>query len=303
MTRTPLVAVIAVLVVAAGVAPLVAAATSHSPAEDIQPGERLAGVVGVQGTELTSNMEQRTFGHRMAAANSNASKASVVAQTVENLEQRLAELEQRKATLEEALANGSITQGEFAARMAQLMAEERALTRMLNTTADAANGLPTDVLEANGVNVSAIQELRTNAQNLTGEEVSAIARQIAGPPDDVGPPTDRGNNSTVTAAIHQAENAIQVAETRIDNAANRVAADNENLQTAQDKLDEAKAALSDARAAAAAGDTEEALALATEARDLARDAADLARQAVVDGGGEGEDGTTEPPTGTTTGTT
>lgn len=306
MTRTSLAVVLTLLLVTAGAAPLVAAAaetTTTSQSSDVSPGERLAGVVGVQGTELRSDVERRAFGQRIAAAASNDSKANVIAAEVGDLEQRLEALQQRKATLEEALANGSITRGEYTARMAHLIAEERALTRMLNTTAEAAADLPADVLRANGVNVSAIQELRENARNLTGSAVAAIAREIAGPPDDRGNASDRGNGQPASAVINQAESAIAVAESQVEQAADRVGNDNADLELAQEKLEDAKAKLEAAREAAADGEDETATSLAEEALQLAREAADLARDATPTQGGDQTTTTDGSQTTTDHGTT
>lgn len=292
----------AMLLVTAGAAPLVAAAAETTTTEqgpDIAPGERLAGVVGVEGSELRSDMERRVFGHRMAAADSNASKAEIIATEVTALQQRLEELRDRKAALKAALANGSITHGEYAARMAELVADERALTRMLNVTAEAAHGLPEDVLRANGVNVSAIQELRENAANLTGPAVADIARQIAGPPADRGNASDRGNDSgqaPVSAAIAQAQSAVEVAETQVANAADRAANETETLEAAREKLETAKEKLDAARDAADAGNAAQARSLAEQAMELAREAAALARE-VAPAGSDSETATT-----TTTGT-
>jgi hypothetical protein len=64
---------------------------------------------------------------------------------------------------------------------------------MANTTERAAEGLPADTLAANGVNVTALRQIRTRAQEMTGPEIAQIARQIAGPDvgHRMGPPADR----------------------------------------------------------------------------------------------------------------
>jgi len=282
MTRTSLAVAVAVFVVAAGIAPLVAAATADSstaPATEVQPGERLAGVVGVEGTDLQGDLERRAFGQRMAAANSSAAKAGVVATEVAALEDRLAELRDRKAALEDAVDNGSMTQGEFAARMANLIAAERGMTTMLNETATAAADLPAEVLAAKDISVEAIETLKSEARNLTGAAVAAIAKEIAGPPDTPGNGSDRGSPAQVTAAITQAEQAIEVADSHIAQASDRVGEENDDLETARDRLASARDTLAEARSAADAGDSDEAIALAEEAADLAREAATLARDA------------------------
>lgn len=159
------------------------------------PGAQLAGVVGVQGAEVTGEVEQRSFGLQVAAANSNASKASVVANQSEQLEDRITELQAEKEALTEAKENGTISEGKYRAKMATLSAKISTLQRLTNSTAETASGLPAEALEAKGVNASNIQRLKTSASNLSGPEVAAIARNISGPPANItaGPP---GNVTT-----------------------------------------------------------------------------------------------------------
>ncbi|MFB6069107.1 MAG: hypothetical protein ABEJ90_04190 [Halobacterium sp.] len=161
------------------------------------PGASLAAVVNVQGAEVEGDLQTRSFGLRIARANSNASKASVVAEQVTDLQSRLAELRQRKQALIEAKQNGSISQARFRAEMAGLAAEISTLKRLSNRTADVAKGLPVEALEAKGVNATAIVKLREAAGNLSGPQMAAIARSIAGPPGNVttgGPGGAPGND-------------------------------------------------------------------------------------------------------------
>jgi hypothetical protein len=158
------------------------------------PGARLAGVVGVQGAEVEGEVEQRSLRERLRAANSNASKASVVANQTRTLDQRLEELRERKQELEAARDNGTIPPGRYRGEVAGLAARISTLQAMSNETADTARSLPDNELEAHGVNVSALDRLRTSASNLSGPEVAAIARSIAGPPGNrsAGPPFGNG---------------------------------------------------------------------------------------------------------------
>ncbi|MFB6159546.1 MAG: hypothetical protein ABEJ61_00010 [Haloferacaceae archaeon] len=172
----------------------------------VAPGERLAGVVGVQGAEIEGAVAERTFAQRMQRADTNASKAAVVADRLNRTRERLAALERREERLRRARANGSISRGQYRARMAQVAAEVRVVERALNTTAATGRQLPNETLRAHGVDAAAIERLRSQAANLTGPEVAAIARGIAGPdvggpPSGVpaagnrGPPAARGNGS------------------------------------------------------------------------------------------------------------
>ncbi len=210
--RATVLLVTALLVVGAA-APMVAASTADGPAAtesvavqddatanetdnetEMPPGARLAGVVGVQAAEVEGEVERRAFGLQVAAAKSNASKASVVASQAQNLDQRLAELRERKQELEAARDNRTISPSRYRAEMAGLAAQISTVKGITNETAETARSLPEEDLDEHGVNVSALARLRTSASNLSGPEVAAIARGIAGPPgsESAGPPFGNG---------------------------------------------------------------------------------------------------------------
>mgnify|MGYP003851738053 CR=1 FL=1 len=234
---SPVVAALLVAVAAVGAVPVAAlggGAPAQQPATNdtaangsLAPGERFAGVVGVQQADVEGEIEARAFGQRVAAAASNRSAAGVVAGEVDDLEARLDELDAEVVALERAHENGTVSEGQYRARLAKLHAKQRAVERRLNQTSAVARGLPAEALEANGVNVTAIRTLRSRAGNLTGPEVAAIARTIAGknagkgvgdPPAFVenrtrgpgasdgdrgngnGPPADAGPGNETTAA-------------------------------------------------------------------------------------------------------
>lgn len=163
------------------------AATQENNSTDndsVQPGEKLAGVVSVQGAEVSGEVEERTFGHRIAAANSNRSKAAVIASESSSLEERLSEIQSQQETLKEKHDNGTLSKGQYKARTAKLVAEARTIQRILNTTESTAETLPSAALQDNGVSVQSISNLQQSAKNLTGPEVSEMAKEIAG--NDVG---------------------------------------------------------------------------------------------------------------------
>jgi TolA-binding protein len=148
--------------------------------ETIEPGAQLSGVVGVGEAELNGDVEERAYGIRIAQANTDDAKAAVVAEQLNRSEQRIAELEQRRAELEQARENGSISNGQYRAQVAQLHAESRTVERLNNQTNETANDLPAETLEANGVNVTAIRTLSERASELSGPETARVARTIAG---------------------------------------------------------------------------------------------------------------------------
>lgn len=181
-------------------------AENDSTANDsVPPGAKFAGVVGVQGAEVSGEVEERAFGIRIAAANSDDAKAAILAGQTGELEGRLGEIRAEQQNLTDRYENDSISEGQYKARMAKLTAEARTLQRLANTTADTANGLPADVLAANGVDVDAIATLQRNASNLTGPEVAAIAREIAGN-DAGGPPVGVNPAGNVTDGMPGAGN-------------------------------------------------------------------------------------------------
>ncbi len=172
---------------------------SPAPNDSMAPGERVGGVVDVGEAEVDGAVESRALDRALQRADSNAAKATVLAGTVDSIEGRLDELQERKQALEAARENGTISDGRYRAEITAVVARISAIRDLANRTDGAASGLPADVLAANGVNVSAIETLRSRAGNLTGPEVAAIARDVAGdnpgngfgPPGDRGPPADR----------------------------------------------------------------------------------------------------------------
>lgn len=150
-------------------------------ASDVAPGQRLAGVIGAGQAEFEGEVERRAYGLEFAQANSNASKAEVVQERLETVRERLQTLEQRQAALDEARENGSISEGEYQARVTAIDARSQQLEQLANDSEVRASGLPDDVLASKGINVAEIRTLQQQAANLTGEEVSEIARNIAGP--------------------------------------------------------------------------------------------------------------------------
>lgn len=147
----------------------------------IGPGAQLAGVIGVQQAELNGEIEHRAFGLSIAAARSNGSKAQVVSSNTEELRERIQDLENRTAALNESYQNGSISTGTYHARLAHLSAQIRMTERLVNQTADTAAALPEEARRAHGVNVTHLEKLKSDARNMSGPEIAAVAKQIGGP--------------------------------------------------------------------------------------------------------------------------
>ncbi|MEF8973468.1 MAG: hypothetical protein V5A15_01150, partial [Haloarcula sp.] len=157
------------------------AVTEQADESATPPGAQLAGVVSVQEVELDGEVQSRTFGIRVAQASTDNAKAAVVADQVNDSEARLTELRQRKQALTEARENGSMSEGEYRAKAAQLHAETKNVQRLAAETNETASRLPAEALEKKGVNAAAVRTLSQRASELSGPEVAAIAQGIAGP--------------------------------------------------------------------------------------------------------------------------
>lgn len=168
-------------------------AANNTSAPETSPGAMFAGSVSVQHQEIQGELEHRSFGLQVAAAASNNSTAQVLNHTQERLQQRLAELEQEQTWLNESLANGTISEAQYQVRMSAVVTKSSNLERLANSTNQTAAMLPREILEANGVNVTALEHVRDRAHNMTGPETAAMARQIAGNSIGMpmGPPQER----------------------------------------------------------------------------------------------------------------
>jgi hypothetical protein len=180
---------VAVAVLMVSAAPLGA---GTGAADEVEPGAQLAGVVGVQSEEVENEVAQRTLSTRLERANGPAARAAVVASETEDIEARLATLRERRDRLEAAYEAGNVSRGQYRARLAQLTASIRGLERRAERTRAVAADLPEEARERKGVNVSAIDRLRGEAGEMTGQEVRDVARSVVG--EDVGnglgPPDD-----------------------------------------------------------------------------------------------------------------
>lgn len=291
-------------------------ASANATATDVAPGERLAGVLGVQAAEVEGDLRTRAFDVAFERADDNASKAEVIAREATDTNERLAELRDQREALEEARRNGSMTEGEYRARTAVLATEAETVRDLADRSANASEGLPEETLRANGVNVSAIRTLSAGAADLSGGETAAIARLIAGGPDGAGPdraggPGERGgsaDNATDAGDANGADGAVGIerAESEVASATERVATARERvnstdagenataaLDRAESRLAAAEAALADARNASEAGDDERADELAEQTVEEAASAVDNAETAIdaVDAGTDDRAGT------------
>lgn len=168
---------------------------SANATTDLSPGERLSGVIGVQGAEVDGEVSSRSFEIRLAEAETDEERAAVVAAQLERNERRLAELRERREELRQRRDAGNVSPGAYAARTAAIGTQAATVNRTTNRSAEVAAGLPAEALAERGVDADRIRTLRDRASELSGPETAAIAREIGGNrtgapmgPDRAGPP-------------------------------------------------------------------------------------------------------------------
>lgn len=154
--------------------------TNASENASVAPGAQLSGVVGVGEAELEGDVESRAYGIQVAQAKTNEARADVVADRLNASEKQMDDLEAQKQGLDEARANGSMSEGEYSAKVAAVHARTQSVDHITNQTNETAQGLPVELLEQKGINATAIQTLKDRASDLSGPETAAIARSIAG---------------------------------------------------------------------------------------------------------------------------
>lgn len=156
------------------------------------PGARLGGVVAAQGVAVGTEIESRALRHQLNQSKSNGSRAAVLARQVNQSRSRLDALRADRKRLEAGRENGTVSESEYRIRATRLSARISAVRRLNAQTSDVAAGLPRESLRRNGVNVTALRSVPSMATDVEGPQIAAIAREIAGPQEGLGPPERNG---------------------------------------------------------------------------------------------------------------
>ncbi|QSG05355.1 putative component of type IV pili like system [Halapricum desulfuricans] len=156
------------------------------------PGAQLAGVVAVGQTEIDGAIDGRAFSQAIAAAESNESKAAVVAERLPAMTDRLEDLRQQREALRTAHENGTLDRDTYRAKTAALASRIQQLEHRLDQSRSVASGLPERARAAAGLDVGEIDRLREQAGEMRGGDVAEIARVIAGPGVGMGIPDSPG---------------------------------------------------------------------------------------------------------------
>lgn len=198
----------ALLAVPLGVSAVATAQTEPNESDQVAPGERMAGVVGIQEASVSEDLSERRYETRLERADTDDERADIVAERRDEIERRLGDHRSELAELRTEREAGNITEGTYRARVATLAAEKGSTERAAARTSETASQLPADVLEERGVSVDELQALRANASELGGAETADIAREIGGPNGSTpaagdragGPASTHTSNTTVEEA-------------------------------------------------------------------------------------------------------
>lgn len=178
---------LAVLVVVGAVAVGLPAVTAQETTTEALTTQNNA--AGGMGTQLTAFLQSNSAaandtvesGMWQSAYNrsNGTERVELVTDRTGSLEQRLGRLQERNAALEQRYENGSLSEQAYVAQRSRLVTETERLRTAINDTDTAA--------EQTGVDDTALERLKQNASELSGRQVSSIARGIVAPPDVAGP--------------------------------------------------------------------------------------------------------------------
>lgn len=188
--------IVALLVVAAGFGAAPAAgfvssgdaqvAAANSSA-NVSFGASVSSFMQASAADTEGEVDQGMFAASFNDSNE-SDRPEVVSERIDELEERLETLREERAELLDGTEGGNLTVAERA-KAARLNARIGALEESINGTAVAA--------ERAGLNTTRLDELRTNASQLSGPEVAAIATGLVDTeaPEDRGEADERGNET------------------------------------------------------------------------------------------------------------
>lgn len=181
--------VLAVLAaVGAGLAPAVLAQDDTNETDNESYGTQVSSFMQASASDSAHSADTGMFA---ASVNESEDPNETVDDRVDQLKERRTALENRTAELRQEYEDGTVSEAAYQAEASSL----RAQIANLNVAVDHANR----TAQSHGVNNTKLDTLRSHAANMTGPEVSTIARNLTdvggGPPADTpgsGQPEDAG---------------------------------------------------------------------------------------------------------------
>lgn len=158
-------------------------------------GERLTMVMQANAAQAEGAVENGMWAAAFANASNASAKRALVERRVGQLNGTFAELQTERRALQAAFRNGSINRTTYRARLSAIVGRLSALGEAIDQTSERGAAV--------GVNRTRLDELRTRASNLSGPEVSRLARNLTGGPPGLfgeGPPGQAGKRGPGEAA-------------------------------------------------------------------------------------------------------
>lgn len=144
-------------------------------------GQNISMVMQANAAQAEGAVENGMWAAAFVNASNASTKRALVERRVGQLNGTIAELQTERRALRAAFRNGTIDQATYRARLSTIVGRLAALDEGIDETSERGAAV--------GVNRSRLDQLRTQARNLSGAEVSRIARNLTGGP---GPPAWAG---------------------------------------------------------------------------------------------------------------
>lgn len=135
--------------------------------------------------EIDGAVETGMWSAEFNATNDRSRQQRLVERRTDDLRTELNDLQERKEELINERDAGNVSEAAYKAQIGQLLGRINALKSAINATEPRARQA--------GTNVDALEMLEDDAQNLTGPEIAAVARNTTGVGNGSGPPDGVGN--------------------------------------------------------------------------------------------------------------
>ncbi len=151
--------------------------SANGTASNATAGSRLSGAFATQQADLGGELETRAVTVRLTRANTTTERVAELAALRTATETRLKRLERRRQRLHRALANGSLTPGEYAHRVADLRADAAVTETVADRGARAAGTLPESVATEYEVDPDSFRMLQNHSRNVSAHLAVAFENE------------------------------------------------------------------------------------------------------------------------------
>ncbi|UPV75095.1 hypothetical protein M0R89_03265 [Halorussus limi] len=168
------------------------ASTANNSTDNSSLGTDISSFMQSSAAEVDGAVETGMWSAAFNSTENRSVRVELVEKRTAELRKRLAQLRERRRELVAQREAGNLSETAYKAKVSRLLGEINSLQSAIDTTTKRA-------AEANA-NVEALGGLRTQAKNLTGPEIAAVAQNVTGvgdgrrgPPNGVGASAGNGN--------------------------------------------------------------------------------------------------------------